>query len=157
MLNFEPLQFIVLVLFIPAYFLDIFFAPGAIKKNLRIENSYINLHRRYGINRLFFIKLLLLPFFIYGIYANEYYFHKYNRFFVFIYSVFCYWISIQIFLKRNDLYSKKYYFDNPLDTFFGLLIYPFENLDSNKEIFLEYPKEYKWSWKAFFLLSMKHP
>lgn len=146
----EKLQINLLILFIPLFTVDLLLVPKWIKSKIKIKNSYYNFSVRYGGSRSKYLKIIFGLFVVASIIAPP----GSADFLILlvIYFSFIFSMLYEVYLKSQHQRLDTLEFENKqLDCFYGILVYPFEYLNSQKKLH-PVPNEQKtWSWSAFFI------
>ena len=139
--------------FIPFIFIDIFTMRIAVRKKIDTQNKYYKFHQNYGIRRTSIIKFLIGCIAYAGLTGfppmNKVYF---TVSLCFLYMA-CNFIIITISIATSPInpIPSNHLEENPLDSFEGFLVYPFEYLDTKKQFHTKHQETVRWSWKAFII------
>lgn len=144
------LESIFLITFIVIWVTDLFLVPIALRKGLSIDNRYYRFHQKYGLVRTSILK------FFFGLLNIHLYLalrvHRSTLFVVFICSAYLMSNLFKIWRAAYNVENEsKRLQRSPLDSLMGLLVLPFEYLDTKKPFYAEPLKSFNWSWGALLL------
>lgn len=146
----EKLQIILLILFLIFFAVDLFLVPKWIKSKIIIKNSYYNFSMRYGVNRSSYLKTIIGLFVVSSIIdppGSADFLVLLAIYFVFILSM-----IYEVYIKPQHQGTDKPDFENKhLDCIYGILVYPFEYLNSEKKLYSVPNGHRSWSWSAFVI------
>ena len=139
--------------FIPFIFIDIFTMQFAVRKNIDTPNKYYKFHQNYGIRRASIIKFLIGCIAYAGLTGPP----PFNKVYFTVLLCFLYMgcnfviVIFSLATSPKNPTPSNHLEENPLDSFEGFLVYPFEYLDTKKQFHTKPQEKTKWSWKAFII------